>query len=69
MGRQRAEPGAPLRIHGAEVSMPNAQTPPRSPYRISEERRAELMAIAQAMSGVRVPEEPPLKPERHARLR
>jgi len=49
--------------------MPHTQTPPRSPYRISEARRAELMAIAQAMSGSRAPEEPPLKPERHERVR
>lgn len=50
--------------------MPNApETLPRSPYRISEERRAELMAIAQAMSGGRPPEEPPLKPERHQQVR
>lgn len=49
--------------------MPQTPTPPRGPYRISEARRAELMAIAQAMSGGRLPEEPPLKPERHQVVR
>lgn len=49
--------------------MPQTPTPPRSPYRISEARRAELMAIAQAMSAGRPPEEPPLKPERHQAVR
>lgn len=38
---------------------------PKSPYGISEARRQELMAIAQAMSGGRVPPEPPLKRERY----
>lgn len=37
---------------------------PKSPYRISEARRQELLAIAKAMSGSRVPPEPPLKPRR-----